>query len=128
MGSLNATGIRVTKGDVHFLVYVTYTLQLNPFNNSHWLMKTKLTLRMEDDVIGRAKAYAMQRGTSVSALVEDYFRLLTASASGRRWKGAGTTEEWQAGLHPRVQALLGSARGAGVTEDDYRAHLTRKHR
>ena len=39
-------------------------------------MKTKLTLRLDDAVIARAKAYAAARGTSVSGLVEDYFRLV----------------------------------------------------
>ena len=36
-------------------------------------MQKKLTLRMEKDVIERAKAYAKERGTSVSKLVEKYF-------------------------------------------------------
>ena len=45
-------------------------------------MKTKLTLRLDDAVIARAKAYAAARGTSVSGLVEDYFRLVAADARG----------------------------------------------
>ena len=36
-------------------------------------MKKKLTLRMEQDVIERAKEYAAERGASVSKLVENYF-------------------------------------------------------
>jgi len=42
-------------------------------------MKKKLTLRMDADVIERAKAYAAERGESVSKLVENYFAALTAS-------------------------------------------------
>ncbi len=100
-------------------------------------MKIKLTLRLEDDVIGRAKAYAAQRGTSVSALVEDYFRLLASSDPG----GDGASDEeaqdpdgWRNRLSPRVRELLGSARGVppnvteNVTEEDYRAYLAEKHR
>lgn len=40
-------------------------------------MKSKLTLRMDEDLKERAKEIARKRGTSVSALVEDYFRLLS---------------------------------------------------
>ena len=38
-------------------------------------MKSKLTLRMDEDVKERAKEVARRRGTSLSALVEDYFRI-----------------------------------------------------
>ena len=50
---------------------VTYTLRL--------VMKSKLTLRLDADVKEQAKRFAKGRGTSVSQLVEDYFRLLQAS-------------------------------------------------
>lgn len=40
-------------------------------------MNSKLTLRMDEDVKERAKEVARKRGTSLSALVEDYFRLLS---------------------------------------------------
>ena len=39
-------------------------------------MQTKLTLRLDDDLIERAKAYAKQTGRSVSQMVADYFALL----------------------------------------------------
>lgn len=39
-------------------------------------MKSKLTLRLDDEVKERAKRLAARRGTSVSKIVEDYFRLL----------------------------------------------------
>lgn len=40
-------------------------------------MKSKLTLRIRDDVKAKAKAIADQRGTSVSQMVETYFQMLT---------------------------------------------------
>lgn len=44
-------------------------------------MKSKLTLRMDEDVKERAKEIARERGTSLSALVEGYFRLLSDEES-----------------------------------------------
>ena len=44
-------------------------------------MKSKLTLRMNEDVKERAKEVARERGTSLSALVEDYFLLLSGEGS-----------------------------------------------
>ena len=40
-------------------------------------MNTKLTLKMDSRVIERAKQYAGRKKTSLSALVEGYFKLLT---------------------------------------------------
>ena len=39
-------------------------------------MQTKLTLRLEEQLIERAKAHAKKRGKSVSQMVADYFALL----------------------------------------------------
>lgn len=44
-------------------------------------MKSKLTLRLDDRLKERAKQLAKQRGTSVSKIVEDYFRLLLREPS-----------------------------------------------
>ena len=41
-------------------------------------MKSKLTLRLDADLKEQAKRFAEEHGTSVSQLVEDYFRLLQA--------------------------------------------------
>ena len=40
-------------------------------------METKLTLRLNDEVIERAKKYARQRKISLSKMVESYFDSLT---------------------------------------------------
>jgi hypothetical protein len=45
-------------------------------------MKSKLTLRLDEGLKERAKRLAEERGTSVSKIVEDYFRLLLRDSSG----------------------------------------------
>jgi len=39
-------------------------------------MQTKLTLRLDDELIERAKRYGKRAGRSVSQMVADYFALL----------------------------------------------------
>lgn len=79
-------------------------------------MQTKLTLRLDDRLIDRAKSYAEQRGRSVSQLVADYFELLP---------GEGGEDE--ASLTPIVRSLLGVLRGAEVGEEDYHRYLEEKY-
>lgn len=79
-------------------------------------MNTKLTLRLDDELIRKAKAHARQVGKPVSKLVEDYFAVLTAPPRG------GTSE-----LTPRVRRLKGILRGAEVDEETYRRHLEDKY-
>ncbi len=40
-------------------------------------MNTKLTIRLDNEVINKAKQYALRNKTSLSKLVEAYFRELT---------------------------------------------------
>ncbi|GAB5536891.1 MAG: DUF6364 family protein [Rubricoccaceae bacterium] len=88
-------------------------------------MKTKLTLRLDEAVIERAKAYAARRGTSVSGLVEDYFRLVATEPSG----GDGASgDDWISSLPPITRSLIGIAEGVNVTEEDYKRYLEAKHR
>ena len=41
-------------------------------------MQTKLTLRLEDKLIEKAKILARKRGKSLSKLVSEYFRVITS--------------------------------------------------
>lgn len=92
-------------------------------------MKTKLTLRLDDAVVARAKAYAAARGTSVSGLVEDYFRLVAAEPGGGGGHGpSGDADDWRASLPPITRSLVGIAEGVDVTEEDYKRYLEEKHR
>ena len=40
-------------------------------------MDTKLTIKLNEQVIEKAKEYAKQRGTSLSKLVENYFNTIS---------------------------------------------------
>ena len=80
-------------------------------------MNTKLTLRLDDELIASAKRHSAKVGKSVSRLVADYFALIDADYALRA-----------SDLTPRVRSLLGSLANASVDEADYRAHLERKHR
>jgi len=80
-------------------------------------METKLTLRLEKDLIDRARAYSRKSGKSISRLVADYFTLLDTS---------GPTQA-QSELSPLVSSLKGSLRGATVSEEDYRRYLEDKY-
>jgi hypothetical protein len=42
-------------------------------------MNTKLTLTIEKDVIEIAKVYAKEKGQSLSEMVENYFKIITAN-------------------------------------------------
>lgn len=46
-------------------------------------MQTKLTLRLEEDLIAGAKAFAKRSGRSVSQIVAEYFALLDAELTDR---------------------------------------------
>lgn len=68
-------------------------------------MNTKLTLTIEKEVIEIAKAYAKEKGQSLSELVENYFKLVTVD---RR-------EIKEEELSPKVRKL----RGIIKTEKDF---------
>lgn len=78
-------------------------------------MNTKLTLRLDSDLIEGAKRHSAKSGKSVSKLVSDYFTLIDA-----RQPSAQVTR--------RVQSLRGVLSGSGLDEHDYRKHLEDKHR
>jgi hypothetical protein len=80
-------------------------------------MEAKLTLRLDDVLIGRAKRYAAARETSVSQLVAGYFDLLTAPQC----------EVGEGSSGPIVRQLHGLLAGSGLDEADYRRHLEDKH-
>ena len=78
-------------------------------------MHTKLTLRIEETLIKRAKDHAKQKGKSVSQMVADYFTLLDAES-------ADDTD-----VGPLTRSLRGALRGKAVDEQDYRDYLEKKY-
>jgi len=106
-------------------------------------MKSKLTLRLDDDLKERAKRLADERGISVSRLVEDYFRLLLreqAGGDGRSTDDPGGTDasgehpEAAESLSPRIQELterLGKPAPAVEMDEDTKRWIdaaAEKHR
>lgn len=83
-------------------------------------LQTKLTLRLEQRLIRRAKAYARRTGKSVSELVADFFGRLEAPAEGGRTDVVAQS--------PAVQSLVGALAATPIDEADYRAHQVEKHR
>lgn len=74
-------------------------------------MDSKLTLNVDKDLAGKAKAYARSHGRSLSDLVESYFKILTSKSSHSKYD-----------LTTKVKSLLGSIK---VPEDfDYKADLS----
>jgi hypothetical protein len=80
-------------------------------------MQTKLTLRLEEQLIEQAKSYAAEAGKSVSQIVAEYFSLLTSRKSTTI---SPTT--------PITQSLRGLLREATVYEKDYKSYLEGKYR
>jgi len=78
-------------------------------------MKNKLTLRLDDDLIKRAKKYAKEKGTSVSQLVANYFNVLGDKPSHDEEKP------------PITASLSGILKDAELDEKDYKKHLEEKH-
>lgn len=80
-------------------------------------MQTKLTLRVDEELVRKAKRYSKRSGKSISRLVADYLSLINAPED---------MDEQE--LTPRVRSLLGALAGSRVSEKDYRKHLEKKQR
>jgi hypothetical protein len=83
-------------------------------------MMTKLTLRLEQRAIEKAKSYARQRNKSLSQLVEEYFVLLTKVDEPR-------ANDLYSQLPPITRSLYGLLRDTTVNEQDYKDYLESKY-
>ena len=79
-------------------------------------MQSKLTLRLEEELVRRAKRLAKKKGKSVSKIVADYFTLFEAQKKKPEEK-----------FSPIVQSLKGALRGTTVDVQAYREHLEEKY-
>jgi len=79
-------------------------------------MQTKLTLRMDDQLIKKAKNYSQQTGRSLSRIVSDYFALLDTPAVKNRSRKA-----------PKVAKLRGALSGMELDQRTYNRHLEEKY-
>ena len=78
-------------------------------------MHTKLTLRMDEAVVRKAKMEAKRRGKSVSRMVSDFIDSI------------GSRPDSGKVLPPTTASLVGILKGQEISEDDYRAHLREKY-
>jgi antitoxin component of RelBE/YafQ-DinJ toxin-antitoxin module len=82
-------------------------------------MTTKLTLRLDDELIKQAKKTAQSKGVSLSRIVEDYFRSLMI------WKEKATPETL---VLSEISGVLSARAGATRHREEYRKHLEEKYR
>lgn len=78
-------------------------------------MNTKLTLRIDEDVVLKAKSEAKLRGKSVSRMFSDFIESIAS----------GDTPKKE--LPPTTSKLAGILKDRKVSEEDYKAHLMEKH-
>ena len=77
-------------------------------------MQTKLTLRLESELIKQAKVHAKQQGKSLSQIVADYFLIFTEKSKEHK-------------LAPITQSLVGVIKNSNLDETDYGKHLEEKY-
>ena len=80
-----------------------------------YVMNTKLTLRMDEAVIRKAKTEAKLRGKSVSRMVAEFIESI------------GSRPDSGKVLPPTTAALVGILKGQEISEDDYKEHLREKY-
>ena len=82
-------------------------------------MNAKLTLKLDKKTIERAKAYARRTNQSLSAIVENYFKLLSEKQDAKEME-----------ISPTVQELSGiiSLDDDYDFKDDYQHYLLEKYK
>lgn len=80
-----------------------------------YVMNTKLTLRMDEAIVRKAKIEAKRRGKSVSRMVAEFIEAI------------GSRPESEMLLPPTTASLLGILKGHKVSEDGYKEHLREKY-
>ncbi len=78
-------------------------------------MNTKLTLRIDESTIRKAKMEAKRRGKSVSRMVSDYIESIGSQPDSKKV------------LPPTTASLIGILKGQKISEADYKRHLREKY-
>lgn len=79
-------------------------------------MDTKLTLKLNQEVIEKAKEYAKSKNTSLSKLIENILSRMTA------------TDDFTPKITPLVDNLSGIIDADKINDDDYRSYLEEKYK
>jgi hypothetical protein len=81
-------------------------------------MDTKLTLKLNEDIIAKAKEYAKSRKTSLSDLIENYLQKITSDKNSNRT------------ITPLVKSLSGviSLPKDANDKEDYTDYLINKYK
>lgn len=82
-------------------------------------MTTKLTLRLDNELIKQAKKTAQDKGVSLSRIVEDYFRSL-ANQKKKAMPESPVLSE--------ISGVLSTGTGAKKHREEYRKHIEVKYR
>lgn len=82
-------------------------------------MHTKLTLRLETDLIEQAKQYAARKGKSVSQMVAEYFCMVG--------QGKASAKGAEEPMPPITAKLRGILAGHGIDSSDYKNHLEQRY-
>ncbi|MCH7927645.1 MAG: antitoxin [Candidatus Dadabacteria bacterium] len=78
-------------------------------------MKTKLTLRIEEMLIRKAKIVSKKEGKSLSKIVSDYFLVLDGKINEK------------VDIPPVTRSIIGILKDKPVDEVDYKKYLETKH-
>ncbi|HVR06784.1 MAG TPA: DUF6364 family protein [Thermoanaerobaculia bacterium] len=81
-------------------------------------MDTKLTLKLDKDIIDKAKLYARHRGVSLSRVVETYFLGLT--------RDEGSASRELTGIVAELAGLL-AGKQVDVSKESYADYLAHKY-
>tara|TARA_R110002124_G_scaffold287272_1_gene472169 strand:+ start:14951 stop:15232 length:282 start_codon:yes stop_codon:yes gene_type:complete len=92
-------------------------------------MKKKLTLTLDDKVIESAKNYAKKESVSVSSLVENYLKLVTASnnKSSEASKISDSDVDYETENTPLVKKMRGIMGDDKLTGNERLEYLIKKY-
>jgi len=79
-------------------------------------MNSKLTLRMDDNLIESAKEHSAKTGKSVSRIVADLFEMIKSEKLKN-----------EVVLTPAVRSLKGALKGGSLDEKEYHHYLEEKY-
>jgi len=100
---------RILKDLSQHLFFISYQFTRTFIYKITRVMKTKLTLVMDDAVIYNAKKYAKKADTSLSSMVENYLKAVASEKSKTRIKDSAK----------KLNSLIEKHRGIISVPDDY---------